>query len=293
MIIFGGLHFYNSLSDTFVFNIERSEWKRMVTSGSNSPPNMRKHTAVLTADEKKMLVFGGVDDNGKLHNSLYVLDLASRQWTLEKPTGQIPVPRIGHTAEMIPGNKMVIFGGNSDRSMLNDVYIYDIGKKQWTKMNPRGDIPIARTGGVGTIIGNNLYIFGGIKYYGDIYGYINDIHRYDYVNNNWELIDDQHKIAPRASFCAVTSAGGNYLLLHGYWELYQDDSIIFNTNTDTWLTLDDSSSPTIPLGRSHASAITINSGDTTKVYFFAGNDGIMGPDLGFKNDIWIAEGSGF
>jgi len=240
-----------------------------------------------------MIVFGGVDDDGKLFNTIYVLDLDTKQWTLEKPSGSIPAARIGHVAEKINGNKMIMFGGNGERSMLNDLFVYDITKKQWTKLNPTGTLPVARTSGSGTRINNYFYIFGGIKYYGDIYGYVNDVNRYDIVNNKWDKINHQGNMYPRASMCGLTSALGNFVILHGYWELYQDDTVYLDTKTQTWVTLYDHQSDSIPLGRSHASAISINTGDTTKVYFFGGNDGIMGPDLGYKNDIWIAEGSGY
>jgi len=242
--------------------------------------------------KKKMIVFGGVDDTGVLHNTIYSLDLETKKWNTEETLGTSPSGRIGHTAVLIPGNKMLVFGGNSDISMLNDLYVYDINSKTWSTLNPSGSIPVARTGTVGNVIGDYVYIFGGIKYYGDIYGYLNDVYRYNYVKNIWEKITTHGKMNPRASFCATTSAGGNYLLLHGFFELYHDDTVYLDSK-NTWTTIDNSDSSSLPLGRSHASAIAVIDGDKTKVYLFAGNDGIMGPELGFRNDIWLAEGSGY
>jgi len=240
-----------------------------------------------------MVVFGGVDDYGTLHNEIYYLNLETNKWHLETTKGTGPSGRIGHAATLIPGNKMLVFGGNTDRSMLNDLFVYNIDSKTWTKLNPSGDIPVARTGTIGSVIGDYVYFFGGIKYYGDIYGYLNDVYRYNFVNNHWEEIATQGYLNPRASFCATTSASGNYLLVHGYWELYHDDSVYLDSNTDTWVNIDDSGSHSLPLGRSHAASVTVIDGDKTKLYLFGGNDGIMGPDLGFRNDIWLAEGSGF
>jgi len=293
MIVFGGLHMYQSLKDTFVFNIDKSQWRELITSGNNPPP-IRKHTGVISEDEKYMIIFGGVDDDGVLYNSLYVLDLDTNVWTVEHPKGDIPVPRVGHTADMIPGNKMIIFGGNSDKSMLNDVHVLDITKKTWTEMKPGGDIPVARTGTVGTITNNYFYIFGGIKYYGDINGYLNDVYRYDFINNKWQKIDAEGKIDPRANYCSITSANGNYMILHGYWKLHESDSVFLDCKSNHWESLDvNPSSSSIPLGRSHATAITLNHEGTTKVYLFGGNDGVYENELGFRNDIWIAQGSGF
>jgi len=292
MIIFGGLHLYNSLDDTYVLNLGSNVWSKLDTSGMN-PPQIRKHTAVLSEDEKNMIVFGGVDDFGKLYGDIYSLDLETHKWSIESTSGTAPPPRLGHTAVSIPGNKMIVFGGNTDRSMLNDLFVYDITKKSWTKLNPSGELPVARTGTIGTHIGNYIYIFGGIKYYGDIYGYLNDAYRLNLETTKWEKINTQGKMDPRASFCAITSASGNYLLLHGYWQLFQDDTVYLDSKTQTWTQLDDSDSHELPLGRSHASAVTLNEGDRTTVYLFAGNDGIMGPELGYRNSVWKIEGSGF
>jgi len=242
--------------------------------------------------KKKMIVFGGVDDDGKLHNSIYSLDLETKTWTIETTSGSKPVGRIGHTAFLIPGNKMLVFGGNGDKSMLNELLTYDISAKKWSILNPSGDIPVPRTSTIGSLVGNYLYIFGGIKYYGDIYGYLNDAYRYHIVNNRWEKIATQGKLNPRANFCAATSANGNYFLLHGYWELYHDDSVYLDS-TNTWTPIGDSNSESLPMGRTHATTVTIIEGDETKIYLFAGNDGLMVTDLGFRNDIWLGVGSGF
>jgi len=293
MIIFAGLHLYNSLSDCFAFDMVKNHWREIKAEGSVPPP-IRKHTAVLSEDENTMVVFGGVGDDGKLYSDVYLLDLISNKWTIAVTTGDKPVARIGHTAALISGNRMIIFGGNSDRSMLNELHIYDISKKIWKKQTPSGDIPVARTSTIASMTGNYFSIFGGIKYYGDIYGYLNDFYRYDVVNNKWTKVQaGGEKVDPRANYCAVTTSKGNYLVLHGYWTLYQDDALYLDSSTDKWVYLDDSVSQSIPLGRSHASSVSVINGDNTKVYLFGGNDGDYGQDLGYKNDIWIAQGSGF
>ena len=55
---------------------------------------------------------------------------------------------------------MVIFGGYVRGSRTDDLYIFDIGTSTWDKVEVVSG-PCIRTAHASTVVGDNLYIFGG------------------------------------------------------------------------------------------------------------------------------------
>jgi len=242
--------------------------------------------------KKKMIVFGGVTDDGKPQNSLYVLDFETNEWTLEATKGDSIAARMGHLCVMLEGNIMIVSGGNDNARMIGDMYSLDFNTKTWTKLNPSGDIPLPRTAFNGLLINQYIYTYGGIKYYGDKWGYLDDLHRYDTENNKWEkLAYSGIPMERRANFIVAKTIKDNLLMAHGYWELYNDDAMLLDTSSLTWSLLDDTSSDSIPLGRTHASSISIIKNNELLMYMFGGDDGIQYDDYGFRNDIWVLKAS--
>jgi galactose oxidase-like protein/Kelch motif protein len=70
-------------------------------------------------------------------------------WSKLNPTGTPPSARYGHTAIYQPGQDRVIVFGGFDTAPRNDVWALSLsGTPTWTKLNPTGTAPAARSGHV-------------------------------------------------------------------------------------------------------------------------------------------------
>lgn len=100
-------------------------------------------------------MFGGVNEKGELQGTLRNLKLFSQDGIVKYSewlkvdnamSGQPPCPRIGHTLNYLPSNKLlVVAGGRNDTlakgqpsPFLNDLYVYNLGvsldKQQWYRV---------------------------------------------------------------------------------------------------------------------------------------------------------------
>lgn len=91
------------------------------------PSARRAHSTFVWND--KLYVFGGGDGVHAL-SDLFALDLmdpSNLRWQNVSPTGQIPVPRGYHTANLV-GDKLVVFGGSDGHECFSDVHVCDLSK---------------------------------------------------------------------------------------------------------------------------------------------------------------------
>ncbi|CAG8769886.1 30897_t:CDS:2, partial [Gigaspora margarita] len=98
-----------------------------------TPPSRRFSSAVLTPN-KRILMFGGVNDASlSYYNDLWILDISTYQWS----TGNITNPSLGpsnlydHTATVVGNYMFVCFGTNSQNyptptNSSSKIYVLDI-----------------------------------------------------------------------------------------------------------------------------------------------------------------------
>jgi hypothetical protein len=119
------------------------EWRRVITAG-REPSARRGHTAIHDAPRNRMLVFGGA--GSVLQNDVWALSIgAAPQWT-RLECGPGPEARTEHSAIYdSKNNRLVIFGGRSDSTYLNDVWALSLtGTPAWTELFPDSVPPTAR-----------------------------------------------------------------------------------------------------------------------------------------------------
>ncbi|KAI7247110.1 hypothetical protein KC335_g19116, partial [Hortaea werneckii] len=87
--------------------------------------------------------FGGFDQyTDEVYNHVLKLNLSARQWSLVDNYGDIPGVRMGHTACLWQGDKLLVYGGeNEHRIHLSDVVVFDIKTAHWTQPDINGPIP--------------------------------------------------------------------------------------------------------------------------------------------------------
>lgn len=99
-------------------------WKRLSASG----PQRTGHTAVLYRDS--MIVFGGEDEKGTLHNDVHAFSLDKSAWSKLSTTGDAPSGRTGHSA-VVHGSSMYVFGGATDNkssALSGDLFVLSLGE---------------------------------------------------------------------------------------------------------------------------------------------------------------------
>jgi len=93
--------------------------------GGTYPPAMRHSVAVYDSTGNRMIVFSGQDDGGSLHNEVWELQLTPGQerWYTLSVGGQVPPAMYVATAVLDkPNQRMIVFGGNTGSTQINDVY---------------------------------------------------------------------------------------------------------------------------------------------------------------------------
>jgi len=99
---------FQYLNDTHVLDVNSSRWIKPKISGT--PPTARYgHSAVLAGS--RIIVFGGKGPKGVVNRDLHALDPVTMTWYQGPEGGGAPTARFDHTANLVGGTKMFIFGG--------------------------------------------------------------------------------------------------------------------------------------------------------------------------------------
>ncbi|KAI9117247.1 hypothetical protein K1719_011413 [Acacia pycnantha] len=146
LFIFGGCGkssennevYYN---DLYILNTETFVWKCAATSGT--PPSHRdSHTC--SSWKNKIIVIGGEDGHDYYLSDVHILDTDTLIWRELNTSGQLLLPRAGHSTVSF-GKNLFVFGGFTDsQSLYNDLYMLDVDTGLWTKVATAGDSPCAR-----------------------------------------------------------------------------------------------------------------------------------------------------
>ena len=103
-------------------------------------------------------------DKDEVYNHVLKLDLPTLQWSLVDNYGDIPGVRMGHTACLWRGKKLLIFGGeNEHREFLSDVIIFDIPTATWAQPEVWGALPRGRARHASVIHDEKLFVIGGLS----------------------------------------------------------------------------------------------------------------------------------
>ncbi|XP_030491672.2 tRNA wybutosine-synthesizing protein 2/3/4 [Cannabis sativa] len=129
----------NILSEVWVLNTAKREWKLVKCSGCIFPSRHR-HTAAVVGRE--IYVFGGLN-NDTVSSSFHVLDTDSMQWRELTVTGEQPCARHSHSL-VAYGSQLFLFGGYSGDKALGDLYSFNIETCQWKREDAAGRSPHAR-----------------------------------------------------------------------------------------------------------------------------------------------------
>jgi N-acetylneuraminic acid mutarotase len=100
-----GKKLYN---DLWLFNAGTVGWTELKPSGT--PPSARRGQSAVWDGEDRLIVYGGTLASGG-DSKVYIYSRSSNSWVTVTPSGEAPPTRTNHSAALLPGSGMVVFGG--------------------------------------------------------------------------------------------------------------------------------------------------------------------------------------
>src|SRR5262245_28285058 len=176
MVVWGGYAYGAPQRGSWLLSLRgRPKWTEMYVEGE-PPPGSWDHSAVYDAKRDRVLVFGGVGaagDSTQDETGVWVLGLASASWESLTVNGPEPPPRDSHSAIYVPtSDEMILFGGGGDGGLLDDAWALSLGADppQWNLIQAAGTPPPprARHSAIYDPVGNQMVIFGGASYFGEM-----------------------------------------------------------------------------------------------------------------------------
>ncbi|KAI9660144.1 MAG: hypothetical protein M1821_001496 [Bathelium mastoideum] len=139
-------------------------YKPKIITTVGQRPACLVNASVTYVGNNKIYAFGGFDQyTDEVYNHVLKLDLNVRQWSLVDNYGDIPGVRMGHTANLWQGEKLLVYGGeNEHRAYLSDVIIFDLKTATWTQPELSGPTPRGRARHSAVIHDEKLFILGGL-----------------------------------------------------------------------------------------------------------------------------------
>jgi len=112
---------------------------------------------------QRIIIFGGRGDKGVAFRDLHALDPMTMTWYQGPQGGGGPLARYNHSATLVGGSKMFVFGGWNGHQYFNDLHVLDLEMMAWQRCATSGPEPSQRQGHAAILIGTNLVIHGGFK----------------------------------------------------------------------------------------------------------------------------------
>ena len=192
---------------------ETPKWRK-ITPGKG-PAGREDHTWTVDGTGRFAYLFGGRDGDREFGDT-WRYDLARDQWKRISVKGKSPAPRFGHNAVWVDGLGVVIFAGQQGDDFFNDLWAFDPGKKRWTRLPSKGQVPKKRYGSC-MVVGpdGRLWISHGFT---DA-GRFDDTRAYNLKSRRWAVITPEgSKPGERCLHECFTSITGDLVLYGG-----QDD----------------------------------------------------------------------
>ena len=132
-----------------------------VKPATPGPDARSGHTWTVDPSSAVAYVFGGRGGAGAF-GDVWAYDLTADRWAPLTPSGEAPPPRFEHGAAWVDGLGLVVFGGRTESSVLDDLWAYDPGANAWRAIDAAGTAPSARAAACLSLRSDGrLWLFGG------------------------------------------------------------------------------------------------------------------------------------
>lgn len=226
VLLYGGRYNTKTFADTWIYDLNDNKWTKKITS--NSPSKRKNHAMASINGTDKVLFFGGMDGNSWTTNDTWVYNLSNNKWTKMLPA-KSPIDRCAHSMAPIYGtDKVLLFGGwRSGTGVMNDTWVYDVSKNNWTKMFPQNKPPTRSDFGMAPIFGTDKIL---------TFGPDDKTYIYDFSENNWTNMMPPNKPPARERPAVVPINIINKVILFG-GSHSRKNTWIYNLSENNWTKL--------------------------------------------------------
>jgi N-acetylneuraminic acid mutarotase len=205
LIVWGGRNSQGLLADGASLTLSDSQW--IALSEVGAPTARRDTTGVWTGN--RLIVWGGEGTNGPLDTGAQLVfdtNGAPGQW---QKVGQTKAPsaRSRHSA-VWTGQKMIVWGGQTNSNFLNDGGIYDPATDAWTLI-PASSAVSSRAGHCALWTGQEMIVLNGENAAGATASGA----AYNPARGQWRVLSSTGNPQPRTDATAVWT--GTELLVFG------------------------------------------------------------------------------
>jgi len=166
MFILGGKGEKNAVFRD-IHALDLVDWVWVPINATSTGPTPRFNHA-SAAVGRKIVIHGGWDGEVSCMNDLWVFDTDSFTWVQPRVGGLPPTPRYGHSLNLLPDGRILLFGGcalETEKSCVphyhSDLRQLDTEAMTWSKPNRVGEKLSGRFGQSVTLVDSSLFIFGG------------------------------------------------------------------------------------------------------------------------------------
>jgi TIR domain/Galactose oxidase, central domain len=161
-----------------------NRWQKLKSPQVKSSDYVHLGGAAWDADRSKLYALIGYNSQQPACEML-VYSGATNSWE-SRPTPDDFLPRFWSSGAWHPGRRrLYVFGGSSRGVPRQELWVYVPDDDAWTRLNPDGEIPIARASSALAIdqASERLVMFGGQPAFGPA---LNDLWTYSIADNAWE-----------------------------------------------------------------------------------------------------------
>jgi serine/threonine protein kinase len=185
-------------------------------------PSTVKGTALSTIGASMVRVGDNVVWlGGGLSQAVALADGADAWVAVDEPSGDDATAQVGgarsFAAVASDGTSAYVFGGrNAEGVALSDLWRLSVvdGALKWTRLHAGGDntAPSARAGAAATVLGQELYVFGGVDAEGAV---LADLWRYHVGGGAWSDSQVTSFLKPVARHSSAATSFATFVMVHG------------------------------------------------------------------------------
>ncbi|RQM24633.1 hypothetical protein B5M09_009410 [Aphanomyces astaci] len=228
IFVFGGYDGRRNHNDLHIFDCDTLSWETYTDPRSSNqdstPPSLSAafpasrngHTATLA--HNSIYILGGWLGSGPhAANDLHILHVNSMRWESPITTGTPPGPCNMHTTDYLPNiNGLLVFRGGDGKEYLNDLHLFDLPTRHWSRPTTHGTPPSPRANHSSAVLDHRLFVFGGWNGTHRL----NDLHMLDTTTWQWTSISPSSEGSmmlpfPRAGMTFV-AVRRRFFLFGGY-----------------------------------------------------------------------------
>ncbi|KAJ3105898.1 hypothetical protein HDU97_007397 [Phlyctochytrium planicorne] len=269
-VFFGGQrgngNFNNNL---YFYNIDAVNWTSVApTAGAIWPSALQYHGAVFQKATQSLYIVGGIKPDASFNQEIWKYSLSSNLWTVVKPNGSGPGPRVRHSVALPDDKTIYLWGGQDEGAAVkNELWKFDLGSSTWSLVQPSSASPEATfSSSFVAANGTDLILFGGNNGVSDL----STLWRFSTSTNSWSLESPFALVPPPAlsGAASVVIDKRRVMFLGGSTaKVAQAGAYIYNAGTNEWTP---ESSMMLPYGLQGMTAAAFNQSQAADACSFAG-----------------------